>query len=356
MIDLLPDLPGIVGIDLLSRPVWLAPLVLVAAVALVAGWRSRPAAIPWPGLAEARDAGASPRDRARVLSIVLRGGALLALAAVLTGPVGVHRAPPESGSGLDLMLVVDASGSMRARDARVGETWRTRLDLAREVVSRFAAARAAEGDRVGLVVFGDSAFTQCPLTADGALLGAALARVEAGMAGESTALGDALALAVKRVLGGASGDAAGAPAAGRVIVLLSDGRHNAGAFSLELATALAAESGVRVHTVAIGSTGEVVPMAEATGGAGRGLRFERVDIDVPALEAIARNTGGRLFRARRSAELGPVYEAIDHLERVPRPLPPRVRRADRPEPLLALAGGLLILELSVARVFRRRLP
>jgi Ca-activated chloride channel family protein len=172
------------------------------------------------------------------------------------------------------------------------------------------------------------------------------------MAGEATALGDALALAVKRA-GGA--ETAGDLTQGRVAVLLSDGRHNAGTLSVEAATALAVAEGLRVHTVAIGSAGEEVPMA-STAGAGRGLHFERHDVDVATLERIAAASGGRFFPARSSSDLDAVYAEIDALERVERPRPARLRQTDRPEPLLALAGGLLLGEIALVRVVRRRLP
>ena len=260
MSDALGEILRAAGIDGLARPGWLVAALLAALLAVLLAWRARPPAVGWPGEPEARAARARRGDPLRGLALVLRGAALAALAAVLAGPVGVHRAPPEPGFGLDLVLVVDASGSMRALDAELGGEWHTRLDLARQVVARFARQRAAEGDRVALVVLGETAFTQCPLTSDGGLLAAALERVEAGMAGEATALGDALALAVKRARGAAtSGDLT----LGRVAVLLSDGRHNAGTLSVEAATALAAAEGLRVHTVAIGSAGEEVPMASA---------------------------------------------------------------------------------------------
>ncbi|HEX5065549.1 MAG TPA: VWA domain-containing protein, partial [Myxococcota bacterium] len=164
------SLPGWLGIDALLRPwaFWLCAALALGA--LLAALRTGPAVFEWPALAEARRAGARPRDLVRFASRALRLGALLALAALFAGPVGVHRAPPEPGFGLDLTLVLDASGSMRALDTRSGDTWRSRIDLAREVVARFAARRAAEGDRVALVVFGDSAFTLCPLSSDGVLL------------------------------------------------------------------------------------------------------------------------------------------------------------------------------------------
>jgi Ca-activated chloride channel family protein len=349
------DLLAGLGIETWLRPGWFWIALAIAAAALVASARSRPAAGDWPALDEARAAGAGPRDPLRLAGLALRGAALLALAGVLAGPVGVHRAPPEPGFGLDLVLVMDASGSMRALDAEVEGSWRTRLDLARQVVARFAERRAAEGDRVALVVFGESAFTQCPLTSDGGLLAAALERVEAGMAGEATALGDALTLAVRRAAGGqASAD----PAAGtgKVAVLLTDGRNNAGALSVEAGVALAIDAGLRVHTVAIGTAGGRVAMAPARDAASRTRQLERHDVDLPTLEMVARETGGLFFHARRSADLDAVYARIDALERVERPLPARERTADRPEPLLALAGGLLLCEIGLLRVFRRTLP
>jgi Ca-activated chloride channel family protein len=352
--EALGALLGAMGVDGLERPAWLVASLLLAALAWILGARTRAPALAWPAQREALAAGARRGDPVRIFSLVLRGGALVALAGVLAGPVGIHRAPPEPGFGLDLVLVVDASGSMRALDAEVAGEWHSRLDLARRVVARFAAQRAAEGDRVALVVFGESAFTLCPLTGDGALLGAALDRVEAGMAGEATALGDALALAAKRV--GPPGSAGAPPGTGPVAVLLTDGRHNAGGLSVELATALAAGEGLRVHTVGIGTVGKDVPMAAPEARAGRGLRFERHDVDTKTLARIAATTGGRFFPVRRSGDLDAVYSEIDALERVERPLPPRLRHTQRPEPLLALAGSLLLGEIAVARVVRRRLP
>ena len=338
------------GVDAFERPTWGLALIALALAAWAVGRRARPLALAWPALAEARAAGARRRDSIGQLARALRLGALVAVAAALAGPVGVHRAPPEPGMGLDLVLVLDASGSMRALDAQVAGEWRTRLDLARQVVSRFAARRAAKGDRVGLVVFGEVAFTQCPLTGDGELLAAALRRVGPGVAGEATALGDALALTVKRATGAPGG------AAGRVGVLLTDGRNNAGAVSVDAAAALAAAEGLRVHTVAIGSAGEAVSMESDESAAGHGLRFERHDVDTAALEWIAATTGGRFFAAQRSSDLAAIYAEIDALERVARPLPPRIRHTERPEPALSLAGGLLLFEIAIARVARRRLP
>jgi len=364
--EALSFLAGAVGIDRFDQPLWLL-LVFPSAAAWIVAAKTRPAALGWAAIAEIRSAGGHRFDFAEILSTLLRASCVLALLGVLAGPVGVHELPPEPGYGLDLVLALDASGSMRALDAEQRGENRTRIALAREVVARFAEHRAAAGDRVALVVFGESAFTQCPLTSDGRLLADALDRVEAGVAGEATAIGDALALAVKRVSGaanfssdaGAAGSAAVAPPtqriAGRLVVLLTDGRNNAGAISVELATAVAAAQGIRIHTDGIGSVGAEVAIAPADGLSRGGTRFERVDVDTDSLRRIANTTGGRFFPARTSQDLDAVYREIDSLERIARPLAPRIHQADRPEPLLALAGGLLIVEIATARVFRRRL-
>lgn len=368
MTELLTTLAEAVGIDRFDQPLFLL-LALPAAAAWWVAAKTRPASLGWSALAQIRTAGGRRFDVAGFVSIFLRASCVLALLGVLAGPVGVHQLPPEPGYGLDLVLALDASGSMRALDAEQRGENRTRLALAREVVARFAEHRASAGDRVALVVFGETAFTQCPLTSDGRLLSNALDRVEAGVAGEATAIGDALALAVKRVLGassllqGVSGDGAvsspdeisNEQIVGRVIVLLTDGRNNAGALSVELATAVAASEGIRVHTVGIGSVGAEVAMASADGHSRGGTQFERLDVDTDALRRIANATGGRFFAARTSKDLDSVYREIDALERVARPLPPRVNESDRPEPLLALAGSLLIAEIAAARVFGRRL-
>lgn len=351
-------IPGVSGF---ATPLWIALGLPAVALGLWAAARRRPPALSWSALATAQAAGASRRDLTGALGWLLRGGCCVALVLALAGPLGPQIPVLQEHPGLDLILVMDASGSMRALDARVDGRLMTRLALARAAVSRFALHRVAAGDRVGLVVFGDRAFTDCPLTSDGALLAAALDRVEAGMAGEATALGDALALAVKRV---SAADAPGeaeageggphAPRAGRLVVLLTDGRSNAGAVPLQIATELAVERGVRVDTVGIG-TREAVEMASREGGPPRPGR-EHHDLDAQVLERIAAATGGRFFEARSSSELGAVYRAIDRTERIPRRRPALRVTSEAPEPFLAAAAGLLLLEIALVRVAWRRLP
>ncbi len=344
---------GLLPLSGVEHPWLLVILLGLGIAALVASLRRSPPALAWPALDEVRAAGGRRRDPLLTLSRGLRVGTLFALALVVAGPLARDPRPPPQGEGLDVVLVVDTSLSMRALDAEVDGEWRTRLHLAREVVRRFALHRVVSGDRVGLVVFGETAFTQCPLTSDGRLLAAALERVVPGMAGEATALGDALALAVKRVTVDAGEEPTGA---GRVVVILTDGRSNAGVIPTEVAIELARARKIRVHTDGIGSEGEVA-IAGSEGQAGRGLRFERHDLDVETLAEIAEATRGRFFEARTPSDLEAVYREIDALERVPRQEEGE-ERPDQPlpEPFLALAGGLLLGEVVTARVLRRRLP
>jgi len=339
-----------------ARPLLIPALGLLIAAVIARAALRRPPALGWPALAEARTAGGAALDVHRGLALLLRAAAAVALALAIAGPAAENPVEPVTHSGLDLVLALDTSGSMRALDTQLAGSWQQRLDLAQEVVERFALHRVATGDRVGLVVFGDVAFTLCPLTSDGALLSAALGRVRAGMAGEATALGDALALGVKRAAAGEASRAErpGAPAEGRIVVLLTDGRSNAGAVPLDTARALAAATGTRVHTVGIGGGGEVAMAARQ--GEGRELEFERHDLDEEALRAVAVSSGGRYFHADDAGDLTAVYDEIDELERIPREAPPRDERAPRPEPFLATAGVLLLIEIASRRVAGRPLP
>jgi Ca-activated chloride channel family protein len=348
-------LAGRVGVDAFERPHAAIASLLLAVLALWISRRGTPPAFRWSAWREARIAAGPRRDWLAGLSRGFRLLALLLLGGVLAGPVQLRGSALPSASGLDMMLVVDTSGSMRALDTKSEGEWRTRLDLAVEVVRRFAVHRIGAGDRVGLVVFGETAFTQCPLTSDGRLLGEALGRVRAGMAGEATALGDALTLAVKRFPPAPPHGRVEGPSEGRLVVLLSDGRSNAGAVPPDIAVSVAAARGVRVHSVGIGSQGEA-PMAPREGSGARGLRFERHDLDREMLTRIAQETGGLFFHAQRSSELEAVYAEIDALERTSRA--PRRRRhpQPRPDPLLALAGLLLLGEVATLRGFARRIP
>jgi Ca-activated chloride channel family protein len=242
--------------------------------------------------------------------------------------------------GVDIMLAVDTSGSMRARDFEVRGQRPDRLEVIKAVISDFIAARP--DDRIGMVVFGSEAYTQAPLTLDHDVLQKFLDRVAIGMAGDGTAIGDGLATAVKRLKD--------APGKSHVVVLLTDGANNAGRIDPLAAAEAAKALNVRVHTIGVGSEG-VVPIVQN----GRVFHI-KADIDEKTLTAIAEATGGVYRRAVDTDALVNVYREIDKLEKTRSETPERRRGRDVFGTLLAGATLLLMLE-ALWRVSRyRRLP
>jgi Ca-activated chloride channel family protein len=285
-------------------------------------------------------------DPGWIAALLLRTGAVGLLLVTLAAPVGLIRENPAGGEGIDLVIALDASGSMNALDGQLAGRRVTRLELAKAAVAEFIRGR--EGDRVGLVAFGQHAFTQCPLTADHRLVLEALDRIEVGVAGDQTALGEAIGLAARRLrVPGAPPDAQ------RTLVLFTDGRHNSGQIAPETAAQIALFEGVRIHAVGIGSTGEV-PFAQNTPGAP--LRFEKVDLDAKTLQAVADMTGGSFFHARKPEDLVDVTAAIDALESVPQAPEPRFRRASLAPLTLLVALGCLLGEALLSHGLLRRLP
>lgn len=336
-------LDGAVGIE--------HPLALAAGAALLLALLSRalwrgPARLRVPDSATHARRGRPAPDLAWWLSLALRGGALALILVAFAGPVGWVAENPAGGKGIDLAIALDASGSMNALDGQLGGRRVTRLELAKRVVAEFIRQR--DGDRIGLVAFGEHAFTQCPLTADHRLVLEALERIEVGLAGDATALGEAIGLATRRL------HAPGSPLdAQRTLVLFTDGRHNSGQLGPETAAEIARQSGVRIHAVGIGTTG-VVPFAQKSPG--EPLRFEKVDLDRDTLQRVAGLTGGRFFHARRPEDLREVTEAIDALETRPRLVEPRQRRASLIPLALLAAFALLGCEAGTAHGLLRRLP
>ena len=329
----------------LERPRIAVGVGIVALGVLFRAWRHGPLRLGVPAAESARRRLPRP-DLPWWLSLALRTGALVLLGLSLSAPIALVREIPAGGEGVDLVIALDASGSMNALDANLDGRRLTRLSMAKQVVADFVRGR--QGDRIGLVVFGEHAFTQCPLTVDRRLVLSAIERVEVGLAGDATALGEAIGLSVRRLR------TLGAPeTARRVVLLLTDGRHNAGTLGPETAAEIARLADVRIHAVGIGTTGSV-PFARS--GPGEPLRFERVDLDKETLQAVAHATGGEFFHARRPEDLVAVATAIDRLEVRPQVADPRYRRVSLVPGFLACALALLILEAATAHGLLRRLP
>jgi len=232
--------------------------------------------------------------------------------------------------GVDIMLVLDVSGTMSQKDVSVRGRAITRLDAARAVMSEFIAGR--ELDRIGLIAFATHSLTRCPLTVDYELLRLALGETDLELFPRdqrSTAIGNAIATGVARLRD--------SDARSRVMVLLTDGDNTAGNIAPMTAAEIAEQEGIRVYTIGFGSAG-------------------RVDVDEEALREIADLTGGRFFRALSTEDLLEVYKFIDKLEKSE----VKVRNYERWNerfPLFLWPGCLfLLLEIVMSQIVCRKVP
>jgi Ca-activated chloride channel family protein len=206
--------------------------------------------------------------------------------------------------GINIILAVDLSESMAALDFTRNGGNVDRLEAVRGVVKDFVANR--QGDRIGMVVFGTEAYTQLPLTRDYGAITTILDRLTIGAAGKSTAIGDAIGISLKRL--------EDIESRSNVIILLTDGQSNAGELSPEAATRIAAEAGVKIYTIGVGTRGKApFPFRHPT--LGYRYVYRQVDMDEAALKEIAATTGGSYFRAENTEQLEMIYAAIDQLEK-----------------------------------------
>jgi Ca-activated chloride channel family protein len=242
----------------------------------------------------------------------------------LSRPQWVGDPVPLPTSGRDLLLAVDISPSMRQRDMRIGGQIVNRLVAVKSVVGEFVAQR--EGDRLGLILFGEQAYLQTPLTFDRKTLQTLLYEAQMGFAGSNgTAIGDAIGLAVKRLQDRSENH--------RVVILLTDGANNSGALDPIKAAQLASRAKVKIYTIGVGARG-------ASG------------LDEQTLSEVAKITGGQFFRARNPAELDAIYQELNRLE-------PVDQEAETIRPTISLyhwplsVAFILSLLIAVVRQFGR---
>ncbi|MCP4292894.1 MAG: VWA domain-containing protein [bacterium] len=225
--------------------------------------------------------------------------ALLMLFVALAGPRIAHRSEKIEGQGIDIILSLDVSGSMRSLDFEPDD----RLGAAKKVIREFVAGRPH--DKIGLVVFARKAFTQCPLTLDHPVLTGFLDEVEIGLIEDGTAIGLGLATAVARLRHSDSPS--------RTVILLTDGENNVPTLEPETAVELARTLNVRVYTVAIGRQG-LVPLPVDDPIFGRRTHQVETKIDLELLQEIADATDGQMFEATDPDALVKIFETIDELE------------------------------------------
>jgi len=314
-----------------AQPIWLWLLPAVVALAVWRLVRDRGrGGLRYSSLDLAGGVRPTLRVRIRALPLLLRTLALALAIIALARPRERNTTRETFAEGVDIMMVLDTSTSMRAEDFRPN-----RFEAARQVGSEFIRGRSS--DRIGLVVFAAKAFTQAPLTLDYDFLQAMLNEVEVGVIEDGTAIGTALAMAVNRIKD--------TEAESKVVILLTDGQNNRGELSPETAAEVAKAMGVRVYTIGVGAYGEA-PFVIDHPFAGRQRRMVPVEIDEKMLQSVAETTGGRYFRATNNQALRDIYDEIGELEKTR--IEERIYTDYTERYADFLLPGLLLLVLGVA--------
>ncbi len=255
-------------------------------------------ALRMPGLQPFEKTGKTFRNYLRHIFFGLRTIAIILFIIVLARPQKTDQLQDVSTEGIDIILTLDISGSMLARDFRPD-----RLEASKNVATEFISGRPY--DRIGLVVFSGESFTQCPLTTDHAVLVNLMREIQSGMIEDGTAIGNGLATAINRIKD--------SEAKSKVIILLTDGVNNRGEIAPSTAADIAKTFGIRVYTIGVGTQG----MAPYPVQTPYGIQYQNlpVEIDENILREIATKTGGKYFRATDNDKLVQVYNAIDQLEK-----------------------------------------
>ena len=324
-----------------AQPGWLLLLVLVPLIGIWTWWRSkRKVGMRFSNVAAVR---AAPRSFWTYLSglpVLLRMAALTLAILAMARPQDRNIVQERFAEGVDIMMVLDTSTSMRAQDFKPN-----RFEAARAVGTEFIQGRTS--DRVGLIVFAAKAYTQAPLTLDYDFLQSMLAEVEVGVIEDGTAIGTALAMAVNRLKD--------SEAKSKVVILLTDGQNNRGELSPETAAEVAEAMDVRVYAIGVGAQGEA-PFVIDHPFAGRQRRMVPVEIDEKMLKAVAEMTGGQYFRATNNEALRDIYEEIGELEKTKIEERLYTDYDERYATFLWPAFLLLMLELLLANTRLRRFP
>ena len=270
---------------------------------------------------------------------VLRLIALALLIIALARPQSVSSRQNIHIEGIDIVMALDVSGSMLARDFKPD-----RLEAAKDVAKEFIAKRS--NDRVALVIFSGEAFTQVPLTTDHTMISNLFREVKSGMIEDGTAIGDGLATAVSRLQN--------SEAISKVIILLTDGVNNSGSVDPLSAAEIAKMFGIRVYTIGVGSRGYAPYPVQTIYGIQ--MQQMEVQIDEELLQQIAQQTDGRYFRAENNSKLREIYDEIDQLEKSKIDVQEFKRKHEMFLPFALLATGIFIVEILLRYLYFRKLP
>ena len=323
--------------------------VLLVLLVVVAGWfffclRRKPPTITYSMTARmARFAGGGGRFLAKV-PMALRAGCLILLVLAAARPQLYNVSREIRSPGVDIMLCLDTSGSMQALDFKLDDKPVSRLTAVKKVVSEFIRKR--EMDRIGLVVFGEDAFTQSPLTVDKGLLLGLVDKMEVGMAGDRTDIGSAIAIGGKRLKD--------LKAKSKVMILLTDGVHNTGDLTPEQAAEAVSTLGIKIYAIGVGGKG-LAPFRVKTPFGTRIIQ-QRVELDEKTLKEIAKIGGGRYFRAADTKQLAEIYSMIDREEKTEVKIKEFFHFRELYPYFLVPTLILLVLEIFLRTTFLRKIP
>jgi Ca-activated chloride channel homolog len=275
----------------------------------------------------------------RELLFGMRVFVFILLVAVIARPQSANDWEQVNTEGIDIIMCMDASGSMQARDFDPN-----RLEASKKLANQFISGR--QGDRFGIVVFSAESFTQCPLTSDKATVLNLMNELKFGMIEDGTAIGMGLATSVNRLKD--------SRAKSKVVILLTDGINNSGMISPLTAADIAQQLNIRVYTIGVGSRG-TAPMPVNTVF---GTRYQDVpvEIDEDVLQKIASKTGGKYFRATDNASLAEIYREIDKMEKTIMDIQKFSKRKDEYFPWLLAASVLLFLEILFRSLLLKNTP
>jgi Ca-activated chloride channel homolog len=290
-----------------------------------------------PDLQSFENSGTTFRNYLRHILYAIRMIAVLLLIIVLARPQSTDRFQDVSTEGIDIVMAMDISGSMLARDFKPD-----RLEASKDVATEFISGRPY--DRIGLVVFSGESFTQCPLTTDHAVLINLMHEIQSGMIDDGTAIGMGLANAVNRIKDSESKS--------KVIILLTDGVNNMGAIAPATAAGIAKTFGIRVYTIGVGTQG----MAPYPVQTPFGTQYQNmpVEIDEGILKEIAQTTGGRYFRATDNDKLVQVYQEIDKLEKSKIDVKQFIKKDEKYLIPAIIAFCLFVIEMLVRNTVLRK--
>lgn len=323
-----------------AHPYYFLLLLLVPLAIWLYLWREkRPATFTLSTIGAFRGRRVSWRTRLCWLPFALALLGFVSGVIALARPQSSNAYSTESTEGINIVLALDISGSMLAKDLQPN-----RFEAAKSVAGEFVSSRPY--DNIGLVVFASESYTQCPLTTDHAVLLNMINSVEMGLVNDGTAIGSGLATAVNRLKEIKEGS--------KVVILLTDGTNNSGTIAPVTAAEIAASFGIRVYTIGVGTMGEALFPIQTY----LGIEYVNmpVEIDEASLKQIASTTGGQYFRATDNNSLHKIYEEIDQLEKVKMKVESFTQKEELFPPYLWVALILLFTALLLRSTLFRRMP